>query len=127
MCDVIIYDGNCPFCREQVARLARWDGAGRLRFVSQHDPLVAREYGDLSAAQLQEQMYVVTRRGRRYGGAEAFRYLTRRLPWLWPLAPLLHVPFSLPLWQWAYRQVAKRRYGLKSPQDCGDSCRVPRN
>ena len=120
--DVVVYDENCPFCRDQVRRLARWDGQQRLSFLSLHDPLVAERYPDLSHEELMEQMHVVTHTGRRYGGAAAVRYLTRRLPRLWLLAPLLHLPFSLPLWQWAYRQVAKRRYGSNAEQDCGDAC-----
>jgi predicted DCC family thiol-disulfide oxidoreductase YuxK len=74
-----------------------------------------------------EQMYVVDRHGRRRGGAAAFRYLTRRLPRLWLLAPIMHIPFSLPLWQWGYRQVAKRRYKIAGKNDggCdGDACAV---
>ena len=118
--DVVIYDGDCAFCRRQVNRLARWDGGDRLAFVSLHDPLVAERYPDLSRDQLMEQMYLVSPDGRRYGGAAALRYLTRRLPRLYPLAPLLHVPFSLRLWRWAYRQVAKRRYLMNPPTDCED-------
>jgi hypothetical protein len=42
------------------------------------------------------------------------------------LAPLMHIPFSLPLWQWMYRQVAKRRYLLMGKtQTCdSDACAV---
>ena len=36
------------------------------------------------------------------GGAVAVRYLSRRLVLLWPLALLLHVPGSLPLWKSLY-------------------------
>ncbi|MBW3598347.1 MAG: DUF393 domain-containing protein, partial [Planctomycetes bacterium] len=108
--DVVIYDGHCRFCTSQVRKLARWDGRNRLVFVSLHDARVAERYPDLTHEQMMEQMYVVTPDGRRYGGAAAFRYLTRRLPKFWPLAPLLHIPLSLPLWQWTYRQVARRRY-----------------
>ena len=128
--DVVVYDGNCPFCRSQVSRLAAWDGGGRLAFLSAHDPLVAERYADLSLDQLMTQMYVVDRRGHRHGGAAALRYLSRRLPRLWPLAPLLHIPFSLPLWQWIYRKVAARRYRLSGGPACdGSTCRIlsPRN
>lgn len=123
--DVVIYDGNCPFCRSQVSRLAAWDGGGRLAFLSAHDPIVAQRYADLSLDQLMAQMYVVDRRGRRHGGAAALRYLSRRLPRLWILAPLLHIPFSLPLWQWVYRQVAERRYRLAGGPACTDgTCQI---
>ena len=123
--DVVIYDGKCPFCRSQVSRLAAWDGGGRLAFLSAHDATVAERYSDLSLDQLMSQMYVIDRRGRRHGGAAALRYLSRRLPRLWIAAPLLHIPFSLPLWQWLYRQIAARRYRLAGGPACADgTCQI---
>lgn len=125
--EVVIYDGQCKFCTKQVANLYRWDGQGRLAFVSLDDPLVATRYRDLSREKLMQQMYVITRDQRRLGGAEAFRYLTTRLPRLWILAPIMHIPFSLPLWQFLYKQVAKHRYLVagKTNDGCEDnSCRV---
>jgi predicted DCC family thiol-disulfide oxidoreductase YuxK len=122
--EIVIYDGHCQFCTRQVQRLHRWDGAGRLAFLSLHDPAVSRIAPDLTHQQLMEQMYLIDRDGEAHGGAAAFRYLTRRLPRLWPLAPLLHLPFSLPLWSWLYTQVAKRRYRLNSAACENDSCRV---
>ena len=123
--DVVIFDGRCSFCTAGAQRLARWDGKARLAFISLHEPAVAQQYPDLTHEQLMEQMFVVDQQGHRYGGAAAFRYLTRRLPRLWPIAPLMHIPGSLPLWQWCYRQVARRRYLLKPQQQCDDdACKV---
>ena len=123
--DVLIFDGECRFCRSQVARIKRWDGKDRVSYIPLQDPYVAENYPDLTYEQMMEQMYVIDREGRRYGGAAAFRYLTRRLPRLWILAPLMHIPFSLPLWQWGYRQVAKRRYRWGKVNDCENgTCEV---
>jgi predicted DCC family thiol-disulfide oxidoreductase YuxK len=121
--DVVIYDGNCRICTAQVRKLAWWDCQGKLSYLSLHDPEAARRYPDLTDEMLMEQMYVVDRRGNRYGGAAAFGYLSRRLRRLWWLAPLLNIPGSLPLWQWVYRQVAKRRYRFGKTEACdGDAC-----
>ncbi|MDA1049295.1 MAG: DUF393 domain-containing protein [Planctomycetota bacterium] len=123
--DVVIFDGECIFCRGQVQRLARWDRAGRLAFISLHDPVVAQRYPDLTHDQMMEQMYLIDRAGNLHCGAAAFRYLSRKMPRLWLLAPLMHIPFSLPLWQWCYRQVASRRYRIAGKQACdGDACDV---
>jgi predicted DCC family thiol-disulfide oxidoreductase YuxK len=123
--DVVIFDGQCVFCSGQVQRLARWDRNERLSFLSLHDPVVAERYPDLTQQQLMDEMYVVDQFGGRHGGAAAFRYLSRKLPRLWPLAPLMHIPLTLPIWQWGYRQVAKRRYRLAGKQACdGDACEV---
>jgi predicted DCC family thiol-disulfide oxidoreductase YuxK len=118
--DVVIFDGDCNFCRSQVRNLSRLDwGGNRLSFISLHDPRVAERYPDLSHDQLMEQMYVIDRKGRRHGGADAVRYLSRRLPLLWIVAPILHIPGTARLWRWLYQQVAKRRYKLAG-KDCKD-------
>lgn len=121
--DVLIYDGQCRICRKQVERVARWDGAARVAFLSLHDPVVGERYPDLTHDYLMTNMVIVDRNGRRHAGAEAARYLSRRLPMLWIFAPVLHIPFSLPLWQWIYRQVATRRYLIGGKIECdGDTC-----
>lgn len=123
--DVIIYDGQCNFCGKQVRRVRSLDWRGdRLSFISLHDPRVAERYPDLSYDQLMEQMYVIDRRGKRHGGADAVRYLSRRLPLLWVIAPILHLPGTANLWRWAYRQVAKRRYKLAGKSCDGDACQI---
>jgi predicted DCC family thiol-disulfide oxidoreductase YuxK len=123
--DVVIFDGHCRMCTGQVARLARWDGGHRLAFLSLHDPAVAQRYPDLTHDDMMQNMYVVDQQGRRHRGAGAVRYLSRRLPRLWFLAPALHIPFSLPLWQWLYQQVARRRYRFGKVEDCADgACAV---
>lgn len=124
--DVVIYDGHCRFCRGQVERFARLDGRGRLAFLSLHDGEVYERYPDLTHDQLMQEMVVVDRRGWRHKGAASIRYLSRRLPLLWPLAPLLHIPLSMPLWRWLYRQVAQRRYRIAGKvEECDEgACRV---
>lgn len=104
----------------QVRNLKKFDGKNRLSFVSLHDPMVETLCPDLSHDDLMKQMYLRTVAGQVYGGAAALRYLTRRLPRLWIFAPLMHIPFSLPFWQWAYAQVAKRRYKIANKN--GEAC-----
>ena len=123
--DVLIYDGNCRICTAQIARLPWWDCQGHLAYLSLHDPAVAQRYPDLSHDALMRDMYIVDRHGNRHRGAAAFRYLTRRLRRLWWLAPVLYIPFSLPAWQWLYRQIADRRYRFGTTTDCADdACAV---
>ena len=125
--DVVIFDGECNFCRSQVRKLHWMDfGKKRLSFISLHDSRVIERYEDLTFEQLMDQMYVIDSKQHRYGGADAVRYLSRRLPLLWIIAPILHIPGSARLWRWMYKQVAKRRYKLagKTSNCEGDSCSV---
>ncbi len=124
---LVIYDGQCQFCRQQVLRLLKFDGGGRLAFVSLHDPMVAERFPHMSHDELMKQMYVVDENGQMHGGAAAIRFLSRRLPRMWFLAPLMHLPFSLPLWQWCYDRIAARRYRLSKSREGGcqdDVCEI---
>lgn len=122
--DTVLYDGHCRFCRRQIAVLQRFDPTGRLAFTSLHDPSVGRDFPEIPPESLDQQMYVVDRRGLARGGADAVRYLSRRLVLLWPLALLLHVPGTLPLWKSLYRFVARRRMLLAGSCEDG-TCRLP--
>lgn len=121
--DTVLYDGQCRFCRSRVANLRRLDLGGRLAFMSLHDDRVAHDFPEISRERLLEEMFVVDTSGNARSGATAVRYLSRRLPLLWPLAPFLHVPGSLPVWNWLYRLVARNRMRLSGTCDEG-TCRV---
>ncbi|MCA9129184.1 MAG: DUF393 domain-containing protein [Planctomycetales bacterium] len=122
---VVIWDGDCGFCKSQVAKLHSMDTGKSLSYISLHDPRVAERYGDLSHEQLMEQLWLVTTDGRRLGGADAVRFLSRRITRMWWLAPWLHIPFSMPLWRVLYRAVANRRYRLSESQCAhGGTCHL---
>jgi len=122
--DTVLYDGQCRFCRSQIAILRRLDLFGGLAFTSLHDPSVARDFPEIPLEALHREMYVVDPGGQARGGAEAIRYLSRRLVLLWPLAILLHIPGTLPIWQKLYAFIARHR--LRIAGSCSDgTCRLP--
>ncbi|MBS0210792.1 MAG: DUF393 domain-containing protein [Planctomycetes bacterium] len=125
--DIVIYDGHCRICTGQIQRLARFDRGQRLSYLSLHDPVVAQRWPDLKYDDLMKNMLVIDRQGNRYWGASAVRFFSRHLPTLWWAAPVLHIPGSLPVWQWLYQQVAKRRYRFGRIESCDDgSCQLHR-
>lgn len=127
--DTVLYDGECRFCRSQVAMLRRLDLGRRFTFRSLHDPSVAADFPEISHDDLLSQMYVVDTVGAARGGVDAVRYLSRKLVPLWPLAVLLHVPGSMPLWTACYRFIARNRYRIAGRWGGGScdngTCRIP--
>ncbi len=109
---IVIFDGHCRFCLAQMRLLQLVDLSGRLRFLSLHEEQVKELVPAFGHEDLMAQMVVRSPQGVAYAGAEAVRYLFRTLPLLWVGAPLLHLPGSTPFWDWAYRQIAQRRYLL---------------
>lgn len=121
--DVVVWDGHCNFCRSSVERLRRMDG-DRLAYLSLHDPRIAKLCPDLTHEQLLQQMWLVTTSGQKYGGADAARYLSRRLVRLYWLAPILHLPGCMPLWRWCYNQIALRRYRIAGKNCDSGTCNL---
>jgi predicted DCC family thiol-disulfide oxidoreductase YuxK len=123
---VVIFDGECKFCRASIAKLMRFDRRGQLAFLPLQDPEVARRYPDLTHDELMKYMVVVPPDGRRLRGAEGFKYLSARLPALYWMAPLLYLPGLMPLWQMFYRAFAKRRYRWGRIESCENgTCKIP--
>jgi len=124
--DVVIYDGECKFCTASVHKLRRFDKRGRLAFISLHDPEVQRRWPELSYDDLMAYLYVCTPDGRKFRGAEAFKYLSTKLPALCWMAPVLHIPGLMPLYQILYRAFAKRRYRFGRIESCENgTCKLP--
>jgi predicted DCC family thiol-disulfide oxidoreductase YuxK len=124
--DTVLYDGHCRFCTSSVQSLRRFDGKERLRYVSLHDPSVAQEFPDLTIDQMMKEMWVAARDGRRYAGADAIRYLSRKLPMLYPLAPIMYFPGLMPICRWVYRWVAENRYRIAGKTCDSGTCNLHR-
>jgi predicted DCC family thiol-disulfide oxidoreductase YuxK len=122
--DVVVYDGDCSMCTAQVAKLQRWDSAGRLAYLSLHDPEVQRRWPDMSHERLMTEMAVVDRHGERHWGPEAIRYLTRRLPRLWWAVPFTYFPGSMLLGRPLYRWIARNRYRFSGSACDTGGCKV---
>ena len=107
----LYFDGSCPFCASEMARLGRWDKHGRLAFVDISLP--GFDPGHLSAtmSQLDLQLYSQTADGRILigtGSLLAAYTLTGRGWLVWPLrVPLLRGALA-----WLYRLFARNRYAM---------------
>ncbi len=124
MTGTLLYDGACPFCRRQTARLQRWVPRSGLRCVSFRDPGVLDSFPALSFAECELEMKFVTPAGRCYGGMEAgVRVLALRT--LLKPALLYYLPGLRQILDAAYRWVAARRFRI-SGGVCSDGvCALP--
>lgn len=119
---LVIYDDECMFCRSQIKLLQFLDMQKILVFESLHNPKILIDFPDLSYEELLTKMYVITPDQLRFGGADAIKYLSRKLILLWPLAILLHIPYSMWLWDSIYSFIARNRYYIAGR--CKGSCKI---
>ena len=122
---IVVYDGRCRFCEGQMRVLRALDVFESLSYLSLHDPRASALLPEMSFEELMMAMVAVDPEGRRHVGADAVRYLSRTLPALWLLAPLLHIPGSFGLWRALYDRVARIRYRLAGVRcDEDGACRL---
>jgi predicted DCC family thiol-disulfide oxidoreductase YuxK len=108
----LYYDGNCVFCRNETARLRRWDGAGRLAFADIAAPDFAPPAGvDLEA--LNTEMHALTADGRLLVGIDSLLAAYTLLGRGWMVAPL-RVRVLRPVFSALYRSFARNRYRVSA-------------
>ena len=109
----LYYDGLCPFCTAEMARLARWDAGHRhlLAFVDIAAPGFDPAFLGASMTELNAQMHARRADGRVLVGVEAMLAaytLAGRGALVWPL----RVPFLRTVLSWLYRLFARHRYTM---------------
>jgi predicted DCC family thiol-disulfide oxidoreductase YuxK len=107
MVPILVYDGECGFCRRWVKRWKARTGR-RIRYVRLQTPLVLSMLG-ISPAEARRSVQLVEGGGRRSSGARAVFGVLARAPELRPFVqPLRHPPFSW-MAEFFYRRVAQHR------------------
>ena len=121
---ILLFDGECAFCRKCVGILKRLDWLKRIESRDARDVANIPPCAEpLVPQKLLDEMHVVTPDGMRaYAGYRAIRWLSWRVPPLWPLAPLMYLPGALWLGTRMYRWIARNRFKLV-PCEHG-ACRV---
>jgi predicted DCC family thiol-disulfide oxidoreductase YuxK len=88
----VVYDGECAFCRSQVARIRRMAGEGAFEFVPSRSSELYARFPQLQGENLNSGMRLVEPDGRTHVGADAVYAIARRLRgWRW-IAWLYRVP-----------------------------------
>ena len=88
------------------------------------DPKVKEIAPQLQRADLMNAMHVVTRGSKVYRGAYAIRYISARLPLLWPLCVLLWIPGASLLAVGIYALVSRNRYLISKLFGCKSACGI---
>lgn len=106
---LLIYDGDCAFCRYWVDA---WRAETGDRVIYAPSQEIAAKFPDIPRERYRRSIQLIDVDGRRYEGARAvFRALAHAPGRGW-LVRLYEAPLVAPVSEWAYRFVAKRRAGF---------------
>src|SRR5579862_8206698 len=109
---VLIFDGDCNFCRRWISRWQQATG-NRVEYVPCQDPSVAERFPEIPRERCEQAVQFVDVDGTTYSGAEAvFRVLAVSPCRRWPLGLYQGVPMVATVTEWSYRFVAEHRTGF---------------
>jgi predicted DCC family thiol-disulfide oxidoreductase YuxK len=109
---VVLFDGDCGFCRRMVSLLARCDRGGTFATVPASRRHEVAGLPALTDASLTGAMHLVLPDGHVFAGGDAVREILRRLPGGAPVAAILGLPPVRPIVDRGYRLVAANRHRL---------------
>ncbi len=114
---IVLYDDSCGFCREWVPL---WKGAlarRGFRIAPLQEPWVAETLG-MTPEEVAEDIRLYLPKTRELvSGANAYRYVMRRIWWAYPAYLLTRVPGLGRLFDLAYRKFADNRHAFSGA--CG--------
>ncbi len=120
---IVVYDGECAFCRANVARIQRRDRHDQFDYLPRSAPAVADLIPALADGDFNSGMRLVLGPGRIAVGADAVYEIARRVPGWRLFAWLYCVPGLRSLFRTAYAWVARNRHRLG--RTCKDgTCRT---
>ena len=109
----VFYDGACPVCAFEIAKLRQRDGRGCLHAVDISAPGFAADGHGFRQSALEASIHVVARDGEVLRGAEALRRVYRAVGLGWLVAPTAW-PGLRALSDLAYRAFATRRRSISA-------------
>jgi predicted DCC family thiol-disulfide oxidoreductase YuxK len=115
----VLYDGSCGFCRSWVVYWAETLRKRGFEIAPLQEDWVKKRLGSPAEDELLRDLRLLLNDGRQLDGAEAYRYVMRRIWWVYPLYLLSIAPLLRRIFDWGYRSFADNRYHISS------TCQVP--
>jgi len=121
---VILYDGWCPFCRNQVERLKAMAKGIDVEYASFRDEGVLERFPQVLEENCEKALQLVRSDGKVYPGLNGVvRLLSRKARWKFSL--LYFLPIVKQLGDLAYAMISKNRFRLNRHGSCTDLACTP--
>jgi predicted DCC family thiol-disulfide oxidoreductase YuxK len=115
----VLFDGSCGFCRTWVEYWSNTLRKRGLAIAPLQDTWVRERLASPDEEELLRDLRVLLASGHELRGANAYRYVLRRIWWTCPLYLLSVTPLLRHLFDWGYRAFADNRYHFSR------SCTLP--
>jgi predicted DCC family thiol-disulfide oxidoreductase YuxK len=119
---VVVYDGECGFCRRSVEAIRRRDRRGVFTYVPRQTPGIEQRFPQLLEGDFNTGLRLIDTGETVHVGADAMHQIARRLPIYNWFAWLYRVPLLHGATRWVYARVAAHRMKLSQYCSAGEAC-----
>lgn len=109
----ILYDGDCGICKQIAGKLSTTFNKRGFELAPLQEDWVAEKI-DVGEEDLLKDMRLLFTDGTLHSGANAYRYLMRRIWWAYPIYLLSIIPGLSHLFDWSYRKFADNRHRIST-------------
>ena len=106
---VVVYDGECPFCIDQIDKFKKLDTDSKLEFVPKQNPEITDRFPILLQSKFETGIRFIRADGNIEIGADAVYQICKRLPLYKPVAWLYAVPGLKQIAQICYGYISENR------------------
>jgi predicted DCC family thiol-disulfide oxidoreductase YuxK len=121
---VIIYDGDCAFCRRSIALIQRRDRDNHFEYLPRQEPGLEGRFPQIAEGDFDTGMRLIEPDQTVHVGADAIYRIARKLPYYRRWAWMYKVPVIRGVTRRVYAWVAKNRLKLSKVCDDGEACAV---
>jgi predicted DCC family thiol-disulfide oxidoreductase YuxK len=119
----VVFDGECSFCRRQIAWIRLRDTNGAFEYVPRQTVGLVNRFPTLARGEFETGIRVVAPDGDVSVGADAVYEITRRLPRWRTLASFYRIPGCGAIARLAYRWIAANRSRFYR-EPCDEGCEL---
>jgi predicted DCC family thiol-disulfide oxidoreductase YuxK len=105
----VFYDGDCVFCQRTAKILACLDVLKKLRFINFREEKTIKEYPSFDPVRAEREIALYSK-SKWFHGYLAFKYISWKLPPLWPIVWMFYFPGASFVGHKVYRWVSNHRY-----------------
>jgi predicted DCC family thiol-disulfide oxidoreductase YuxK len=114
----LLFDDSCGVCRTWINRVQGIVRRRGFEIAPLQADWVARQL-DLAPEQRLHDFRLLLPSGQQKVGADAYRYVMRRIWWAYPLYLMSIMPIGRGIFDWSYRTFARNRHKISK------TCRLP--
>ena len=122
---VVVYDGECRFCRWSVGRIQRLDRRGQFEYVPRQAQDIELRFPRLADSDFNTGLRLILDTDEIYVGADAVYEIYRRMPPYHLVAWLYRVPILHWIFRAGYAFIARNRHRLGRVECDVEACTVP--